>query len=526
MEKRKVIMRYSLLLVTVVMLLGCGETDRADMLIKNGKIIDGTGSESYLADVAIRGDSILDIGTSLSEKYSYDNEINADGFIVSPGFIDPHTHALSDLLSDDKHSNLNYLTQGVTTVFVGNDGDGPYRINRYAEDLTDSIGTNCAFLIGHGTVREAVMGMKNESPTQGELNQMKALVKLGMEEGAFGLSSGLFYAPGSFSTTEEVIALAEEVAKFGGIYDTHLRDESTYSIGLLKAVEEAIRIGEEANVAVNLAHIKALGVDVWGMSDEIIEMVEDANDRGIRTTADQYPWSASGTHLENALLNKWVMADGEEAYMNRLNDPALAKQIRSEIKENLRKRGGAESILITADSKDESLIGSNLQEIADSTNEYPVDVAFDIIRNGGCRIASFNMNQSDIENFMVQPWVMTSSDGTNGHPRKYASFPQKYQKYVVERELLTTEKFVHRSTGLTAQSMGISKRGTLKVGNKADIIMWKPDGFKSKADFQNPTRYSEGIHYLIINGEIVIQDESYNKKLAGQVLLKQSKNIE
>lgn len=521
MERIKLaMMRYSLLAICITIFFGCKDLEQADIVIKNGRIIDGTGNPSYFGDIIIRGDSILEIEESLSEKYASNVEIEANGYIVSPGFIDPHTHALSDLLSDENNSNLNYLTQGVTTVFVGNDGDGPYRIKRFAEDLADDIGTNVAFLIGHGTVREAAMGMKNQPPTKEELDRMKELVKSGMAEGGFGLSSGLFYAPGSFSTTEEVIVLASVVAEFGGIYDTHLRDESTYSIGLLKAVEEALLIGEEANIAINLAHIKALGVDVWGMSDEIIAKVEEANNKGIRITADQYPWSASGTHLENALLNKWVMADGKEAYMSRLNDPTLSKRIWSEIEENLRKRGGPESILITADSEDERLIGSNLQEIADEQNMHPVDAALAIIRNGGCRIASFNMNANDIENFMVQPWVMTSSDGTNGHPRKYASFPQKYQQYVREKELLTIEAFIHRSSGLTAKSMGLPKRGVLKVGNKADIILWMPERFKPQADFQNPARYSEGIHYLIINGVIVIQDESYNQKLAGQVLLK------
>lgn len=509
--------------VSILLLFGCqnsgSEVLEGTILIQGGTVVDGTGIDAFQADILVKDDIIEFVGQN--ENIRAEKIINAEGYLVTPGFIDPHTHSLGDLKSVDRNANLNYLTQGVTTVIVGNDGEGPFNIVELSDRLKNKIGTNVAFFIGHGTVREEVMGMEDRDPSQEELSLMKSLILQAMNDGALGLSSGLYYAPGSYSSTEEVIELTKIIQPYGGVYDTHLRDESTYSIGLINAVKEAIAIGDSANVHVNLAHIKALGVDVWGQSTDIIALVEEARSQGVEVTADQYPWPASGTHLENALLNRWVMAGGKAAYFERLHSPELLPRIKSELSENLRKRGGAASILITAEVSDTTLIGYNLKEIADRADRDPVDVALEIIRNGGCRIASFNMNEQDIEKFMTQQWVMTSSDGTNGHPRKYASFPRKLQEYVLSKKILTIEEFVQRSSGLTASTFGFLDRGVLEKGKKADIIIWKPEEFVPRANFSNPTEFSTGIHYLIINGEIAIQDSNYINVLNGDVLKKQ-----
>ncbi len=493
----------------------------ADFLIKDGTIVDGTGSAAYKGDIALSGDSILFVGDASSVNIRAGKVLDATGKIVSPGFIDAHTHSLGDLKSRDRNANLNYLTQGVTTVVNGNDGAGPYEITALASQLeTQGIGTNTAFLVGHNVIRRAVLGDKNIKPDADQLEQMRALVRQGMTEGAYGFSTGLYYVPGSYSATEEVIELTKEAAPFGGIYDSHIRDESSYNIGLINAVKETIEIGEKAGVPVHFAHIKALGVDVWKKSDEVIALIEAAQARGVTVTADQYPWRASGTHLENALIDNWVKAGGEEQYYARLNNKQLLPQIRSEIKENMRKRGGAESLLITADLRDTSLIGLNLAQIAEKLKLDPVEAALKIAREGGARVASFNMNPYDLENFVTQPWVMTSSDGTTGHPRKYASYPKKYQDYVVNKPLLSLESFVFKSSGQVARTFGIARRGELKEGYFADLIIFDPEEFKPMADFSNPAEYSEGIEYLWVNGELTISEAAYTQALKGRVLKK------
>lgn len=490
-------------------------------LIKNGKIVDGSGNAAFFGDIGIKADTIAFIGDSDQANIRALKIIDAAGAVVSPGFIDPHTHAWGDLRSETGASNLNYLTQGVTTVFVGNDGGGPFDITAAEQGLNgEGIGTNVAFFVGHGTVREEILGREDVAPNDNQLERMKALVRKGMEQGALGLSTGLYYAPGSYATTEEVIELTKEIVPFGGVYDTHMRDESTYNIGLLNAVKETLEIGDKSGAALHFGHIKALGVDVWGQSSQVIALIEEKQQNGMTITADQYPWQASGTHLENAVINRWVMAGGDAAYYKRLDDEFLLPKIREEIKENIRKRGGAESLLITADYKDPDMIGLNLAQIADKLNLNPVEAALVIARNGGARVASFNMSEEDIANFMVKDWVMTSSDGTKGHPRKFGSFPQKYQKYVQWKKLLNLESFVKKSSSLPAQTFHLSKRGQLKVGYYADVILFSETDFKPQADFSSPDRLSRGIQYVFVNGRLTIEQEKYVGALEGRVLKK------
>ncbi|MGB0930392.1 MAG: N-acyl-D-amino-acid deacylase family protein [Chitinophagales bacterium] len=513
---------YFTLFLSIFLLYACSNSStEIDTLIKGGTIVDGTGNTSYTGDIGLKGNEIVFVGNADNSDIKAKQTIEAKGMVVSPGFIDPHTHSLSDLQGDSNNSNLNYLTQGVTTVMNGNDGGGPTDIAAKEQLLLkNGIGTNTAFLVGHNTIREAVLESKDVAPDSLQLEEMKALVRKGMKTGAFGFSTGLYYVPGFYAETEEVIALAKEAAPFGGLYESHIRDESTYNIGLIESVKETIEIGEKAGVPIHFAHIKALGVDVWGKSGEVIALIEAAQKRGIKITADQYPWIASGTHLENALINRWVMEGGEEKYQERLNDPKLLPKIRIEIIENLRKRGGANSILITADCKDESMIGFNLKEISEKLQRDSIQLVLDIARNGGARIASFNMNPKDLENFMQQDWVMTSSDGTKGHPRKFGTFPKKFQDYVMLKKLLTMESYIRKCTGQVAATFGIVKRGLLQKGYYADVVVFSPKNFKSIANFSQPSELSEGVQYLWVNGELTIEGGKYTGKLAGQVLKK------
>lgn len=492
-----------------------------DLLIAGGAVFAGGPDDAIAAaDIGIRGDRIVFVGDAGAQAVTAAARIDAQGLLVTPGFIDPHTHSLSDLLSQDKNSNLNYLTQGVTTVFNGNDGGGPVDIAAMADRLeANGIGTNTALFIGHGSLREAVMGGENRAPSERELAAMSALVATAMHSGAIGLSTGLYYAPGNFAATEEIIALAKVAAKLGGVYDSHLRDESSYSIGLLGAIEEALEIGREADIPVHIAHIKALGVDVWGQSAEAIALIEAARSRGQRVTADQYPWRASGTHLRNTLVPKAVLAGVGDAYLSRLRDPAVLREIRPAMAENLRRRGGPDSLLIVMAS-DEDIVGRTLREIAASRGKNPLDCAVDIMLAGATRVASFNMQQQDIDAFMRQPWVMTSSDGTDGHPRKFASFAKKYRDYVVERRVLSIEEFLYRSSGLTADTFGLHDRGRIAEGYTADIVIIDLNEFSPKATFAAWNKLSTGVVHSLVNGRIAIRDGRYAGSLPGRVLLK------
>ena len=489
-----------------------------DVLLTGGLVYDGSLEVPTARDVAVKGDRVAFLGDAADDGISADLTIDVTGLIVSPGFVDPHTHTLEDVTFHRNRNQLeNYLTQGVTTVVAGNDGSGPSNIGRALAAIEErGVGPNFALFTGHGTIRVDVLGREDRPPSADELELMQTRVREALDEGALGLSTGLYYAPASYAETDEIIALAEVAAEFDALYESHIRDESSYSVGLLAAVDEALEIGRQSGAAVHLAHIKALGTDVWGQSAAVIDRVEAAQAEGLRVTADQYPWSASGTRISNALIPNWVKAGSQEEMFARLRDPDNQARLRSEISENLRKRGGAEAILLVA--RAEGLESRTLAAEAEVLGMDVVDAAIAIVLGGDSRIASFNMQETDIAAFMRQPWVVTSSDGTNGHPRKFASFPRKYRTYVVENEVITLTEFIHRSSALTADILGLCDRGRLAVGAFADIVVFDPEAFRDRADFGNPTVLSEGVVHLFVNGEAVISDGEILPVLPGRSL--------
>ena len=506
------------LLATPALTANHSSGERADILITKGTAYLQPNNAGMLMDIAVCGEVICGVYPTGEHQVKAKKVIDASGKVVSPGFIDPHTHSLSELLSKDRNHNLNYLTQGVTTVVNGNDGGGPVDIaDTKAKLIANGIGTNTALLVGHGSIRKQVMGLAKRHANQQELVLMEQHLEQAMQDGAIGLSSGLYYLPGSFADTSEVVALAKIASKHGGIYDTHLRDESTFNIGFINALDEAIEIADAAKIHLHLAHIKALGVDVWGQSKAAIAKIEQAQARGLSITADQYPWLASGTKLHNAVFPKWVMADSKQAFYQRLNQANLLEKIKTQVNDNIRRRGGSDALLIT-EFKDQTIVGLTLAQVAKQRGLEPVDLAIELVQQGDVRVASFNMAAQDVERFMTQPWVVTSSDGTNGHPRKYASFPQKYQQYVVEKPLLNISEFIHQSSTQSAKILGLKDRGSLKIGLKADIIVFDPNTFAPKADYANWNRYSTGVEQVLVNGQLVIENQRYLERLAGQVV--------
>ncbi len=492
--------------------------DRYDVLIVNGLVYDGSTAPARQTSIGIVGDSIASMDASA--EADADLVIDASGLVITPGFIDPHTHAEDDLFLVPGNANVNYLTQGVTTVFIGNDGSGvPGGLENIELMKTQGIGTNVGFFAGHGTIREAVMGLENRGPTDDELERMRGLVAAEMRAGALGLSTGLFYTPGSFAETAEVIELAKVAAEFGGVYDSHMRDESSYNIGVLGSIKELIEIGEKAGIPVHAAHLKALGRDVWGQSGDIIGLVDAARERGVEVTADQYPWRASGTSLGSSLIPSWVRADSTEAMFGRLDNPDLEDQIREEMEGNLWRRGGEDSLLVTGESE---WRGMTLGEIAEQTGTDPITAAIEVVRGGNPGVASFNMDPPDINALGIQDWVMTGSDGSTGHPRKYASYPKAYKDFVADSALMSMEKFVHRSAGLVADSFRLCDRGYLVPGRKADIAVLDLESYLPLADFENPTRLSTGVSYLFVNGVPVISESVTTEALPGEVIDRQN----
>jgi N-acyl-D-amino-acid deacylase len=485
-----------------------------DLILRNGTVIDGSGAPPAHTDVGISGDHIVVVGSGAGKKAK--RVIDATGLVITPGFIDPHTHTADDLTDPKRSDNEAYLMQGVTTVATGNDGDSPERTgDTLAKWARQGIGTNAALFIGEGTVRRQVMGMSDARPTPQQMEKMKALVDTAMNQGAIGLSTGLYYAPGSYATTEEIIELARVAAQHGGIYDTHMRDESTYNIGLMNSVRETLRIGKEAGIPVMISHIKALGADVWGQSTEVIALIDQARKAGIKATASQYPYDASGTSVTASLVPRWAEADGK--LLKNIDDPALHQRLIQEMTENLHRRGGPETLLMT-DAKDRSIVGKNLAQIAKQRNVSPIEAALQIIRAGGSSVASFNMKESDIEAFMKQPWVMTCSDGSEGHPRKYGTFPRKIHEYVYEKHVLSLEAAVRSSTSLPAETLQLKNRGLLKQGYFADVLVFDPKTFIDRATYEDPTVLATGVQYLLVNGQFAVDQGKLTSTLAGRAL--------
>jgi N-acyl-D-aspartate/D-glutamate deacylase len=506
-------LRLALLCVTSALSMGAAPVPQVDLLIRGGIVYPGSDAP-FTGDVAVKGDRIVAVGPHLTLRAS--RVIDAKGMIVAPGFIDPHTHVEGQLASKDAHARLvpGFLMQGVTTAVIGSDGGGSPDMAAVFDHR--QTGINYAAHVGFGAVRRAVIGEADRAPSDAELARMKRLVADAMCKGAIGFSSGLFYAPQSFSKTEEVAALAAEAGRRGGFYDSHIRDESSYSIGLAGAIDEAIEVGRLGKVPVHISHIKALGVDVQGQAPAIIAKIEAARRAGQDVSADQYPWSASGTSLAASLVPRWAQDGGRKALLARFDDPALKERLHADMADNLRRRGGPGALLVT----EGEFRGQRLDAIAKTQGMDPVAAAIAVIRNHDPSVASFNQTEADIEAFMRQPWVMTGSDASTGHPRSYGSFARKYARYVMERRTISLRDFIERSSALTADTLGLADRGRLTRGAFADIVVFDPKHYAERATYEDPTLLAQGVRTVVVNGALAVDQGQLTGAAAGRALRK------
>ena len=523
-----------------------------DVLFINGRVLDGTGNPCFYADVGVRDGKIAAVGR-LKNKAKAARIIDIEGKIISPGFIDIHTHAYDPVNSENvwtgenekRYFAPNFVSQGVTTLVSNQCGTSPLSIKIQKEVLTQKgIGPNALLLIGHNTVRRYVMKDDHRRPaTEEEIQQMQALIRKAMEDGAAGLSTGLEYVPSIWSTVDEVIALVKEIVPYGGIYFVHERASGLSPMwyvpsqdeagppNMLENILELIEVGKRTGATVIATHIKARGADFWGGSRAIIRLINEARTQGVDIWADCYPYNTSGSDGSTVLIPRWALGRNPQEELKKvLEDPEKKKDLYGDIKHALNWRGGAENIIIM-DYPDKSCIGKTLAQLAEEHKISVTEMALKLQmegypnRRGGARMRGFSMSEIDIEAFSAQPWTATSSDASIAlpedgpvHARYYGTFPRKIRRYALERKAISLENAVRASTSLPAQIMGLHDRGMIREGFCADLVVFDPNTIRDTATFFEPHQYAEGIEFVMVNGTFVVDKGELTWKRHGSVL--------
>jgi N-acyl-D-amino-acid deacylase len=507
-------------------LLQSSQAPRAfDVLIRNGRVVDGTGAPGRLADVGIAGGRIAAVGTLGDAQGA--TVIDATGLTVTPGFIDVHSHAAAGLNGDLRTAHQ-LLAQGLTTVVLNPDGGGPIdlRAQRSAYERA-GIGVNVALYVPHGSIRREVLGMADRAPTAAELDRMIALVRDGMAAGGIGLSSGIYYAPGSYAKIDEVIAMAKAAGEAGGVYESHIRDEADYNIGVVAAVDEVIRVAEEAHLPGIVAHMKALGPASWGLSSTLVAHIQQARDRGVQVWDDQYPYDASGTSIVGALIPRWAEVGGRQELLKRI-DGRDRERLLDDVRKNFARRGGPDKLIVSFYTPNRALEGQSIAEIARAMRRPPAEAVLDLLEKGDASLVSFNMSEEDIARIMRQPFTMTCTDGDlvafgNGkpHPRGNGAFARKIRVYVEEQKTIDLPFAIRSMTSLPANVYGMKDRGLLRPGAWADVLVFDPTKVRDAATYQNPHQLAEGMTAVLVNGVIVKRDAAWTDKLAGRIVTPQ-----
>lgn len=494
------------------------QEEPADVVLRGATLYDGTGRDGVPGDLAIRGDTLVAAGAWAGPARRV---IDARGLVAAPGFIDLHSHSDSSIVAPETRDNLNFTTQGVTTIVTGNCGGGAVDAARLFEAIDrEGAGTNVLHLLPHGAIRSRVLGAQRRAPTSEELDRMKALVEKGMEEGAWGLSTGLIYVPGTYATTDELVELVRIVARRGGLYASHLRDEAG---GVLEAVAEAIEIGVRTGAAVHISHLKCATREAWGKMAEVCARIEAARAEGRRVTADQYPYTASSTRLSAYTVPAWALEGGKLA--ERLEDPETGARLRREIAESLKRRDSADRLWIAHYAPDPRFNGKSIAQIAREEGRDPVGVVAQILRAGDAQAIAFSMRDEDMLLAMKKDYVATASDGgarrpsaERPHPRNFGTFPRKVGRYAIEKREITLAFAVRSCTGLPADILGLKDRGYLRPGAKADVVVFDPAEFRDRATFEEPDRYATGVRWLFVNGVAVIDGGRPTGALPGRAL--------
>jgi len=503
-----------------------------DLLIKNGKIVDGTGNSWYYGDVAISTGRIIQAGTAL--KFKPARTIDATGLIVAPGFIDVHTHIEDDEVKDPTAANFIY--DGVTTVITGNCGSSNVNIGKYLGWIDSlKLSINVASLIGHNDVRKAIMGRANRDATPAELEKMEQLVDKAMKDGAVGLSTGLIYIPGTYTKTPEIVSLARVTARYHGVYASHMRDEGD---SVTAAIEEALTIGREANIPVQISHFKLSGQQNWGRSRETVAMVEAARRQGIEETIDQYPYTASSTSI-STLIPDEILADGQDSIRARLQRPEVREYVIKSMLARLKKRKlkHFNYAVVAYHAADTSYNGKSIEEInllkgrKHKAREEAITV-LDIMIAGGASAVFHGMGEEDVKRIMQYPFNMFASDASirvlnagMPHPRGYGTNARVLGKYVREEKVISLEEAIRRMTSLPAQKLQLHERGLLQPGFAADIVVFDEKQVTDVSTFSKPHAYSRGFHFVIVNGQVTVDQEKHTGARSGKALYGQGKTL-
>lgn len=505
------------LLILLILVWQNAFSQNADYIIRNGKMIDGTGNHWQLKDIAIVKNKIAAVGNL--NKWTASKEIDAKGLIIAPGFIDVHAH-----IEGGESKNplaTNFIYDGVTTVVTGNCGGSADDMDIYF-NFIDSLQTsiNVAALMGHNTIRKQVMGTANRHATGEELKKMEAIADKAMKAGAVGMSTGLIYIPGTFAPTDEVVALAKIVANSGGVYASHIRNEEDK---VADAVNEAIEIGRQAKIPVQVSHFKVNGQNNWGRSDETLNLVKNARLEGIDVTIDQYPYTASSTNL-GILLPDWVLADGQDSILARLKDPTIRAKVKAHSMGIIKGRGlkHFDYAFVANFKADTSYNGKNLREInlLKGGKDKAIDEAETIVQmieQGGAQMVYHGMGDKDVKNIMAYPFNMAASDAgiavvgvSRPHPRAYGTNARVLGKYVREEKVMSLEEAIRRMTSLPADKFNIKQRGLIKEGFLADIVVFDENEVTDMATFENPHQFSKGFKYVFVNGGLTVDNGVHN----------------